>query len=693
MTTSNPPFEPAAMAARRQQYFAFVRSQAPLCFQADGSYRETTEPDGRIAYWILPAFLSAPDAADRELGLRIYEQGAGWNGYGVFMSSCVAANYIRHSEVLTPELRQRSEEHLARFTVDEDGRKASAGIYDYMFHGYNDNMPSMATRTMILAGDILDRKDFTDMGLFNLEGLGAHFERRGLLSEYTSATYTPISLCALLDIAECSRCAEARELAAACTNRILLDLVGHWHWDTGTTGGPMSRAYTTDVTETLSNLNAYMWYVSGHPLTIDPRDALRDDSFPGPMHHARNHAFCMAQFVELMNASHETISKEIKAFARKPKPYPYEIRGTTDWGASGSEGGSVGYQTRSFQRKLWWLGTAADTATGSMAGQHLLFHGVCATAPEPQDWRDRVPFWHRLIADSPDQGEEVETSWTKPGPHKGAFGTEKKIPDTVIRSEADHVTDVGRYVTAQKGGSALVLGSVSPDLEGKEVAYLRYSVFFGTFLRMPDEIFENNTPLARWDGEAALQSWQFLRFGDVYVGVRLSAMVSGERAPVRRVIRHRYLRVETPLIDHSPRVLDSAFGNLADFACVFEIADKDEVGDFATFRREVMAATWELYHSFNRNSRYVGRHGELQINDSPTRNTARFIAVDGKVEEPAFFTATGLDPKLVQLFPDGRRVVQRRICYRPDFVGSPYYDKPWQVLEADIPGPDRSCCP
>jgi hypothetical protein len=43
---------------------------------------------------------------------------------------------------------------------------------------------------MILAGDLLDRRDFTDAGLFHLEGLAAHFQRRGLLSEYTSPTYT-----------------------------------------------------------------------------------------------------------------------------------------------------------------------------------------------------------------------------------------------------------------------------------------------------------------------------------------------------------------------------------------------------------------------------------------------------------------------------------------------------------------------
>ena len=64
------------------------------------------------------------------------------------------------------------------------------------------------------------------------------------------------------------------------------------------------------------------------------------------------------------------------------------------------------------------------------------------------------------------------------------------------------------------------------------------------------------------------------------------------------------------------------------------------------------------------------------------------VVGDTVIESPSqerhrFFEATGLDPELVRLFPDGHRVVQRRISYRPDFVGSPYYDRPWQVLEED----------
>jgi hypothetical protein len=401
------------------------------------------------------------------------------------------------------------------------------------------------------------------------------------------------------------------------------------------------------------------------------------------MHHHRNRAFCMAQFVEVMNASHATLAGGVRDFARAPRAYPYTITATTDWGESGPAGGSVGYLSRAFQRGLWWLGTSSVTGTGSMTGQHLLFHGAFSSVPHARDWTDRVSFWHRMVADHPDQGETVEASWSAPGPHKGAFAEGGAHADMRVSAETDHVHDVGRYVTVQKGGSAMVVGALAPDLDGKTIADLRYSFFLGTFLRQPDELFENDTALAGWDGKAAPGAWQFLRFGDVYIGARVTAMVHGERKPVRRVLRHRYLRLEAGLLDNSPTTLDAGYRGMADVGLVFEIADRQETGDFAEFRRQVLATRWEYYHSFQRNARFIGRHGELQINDSAMRNTPRFIAVDGAAEVPVFFAATGLDPSLVPLFPDGRRIVQRRICYRPDYVASPYYDREWQTLEAD----------
>ncbi len=681
--------DPEGMKQRREEYFRFARRMGPFVFKPDGTYQPTTERDGRIAYWILPAFLSSADPADRDFGNRIYAAAVGWNAYDVFMTSCTAANLARHGKQMTPELRKRSEEHLARFSMGENGRKPGAAIYDYMFHGYNDNMPSMATRTLLLASEILNRADMADAGLFLLEGLCAHLERRGLLSEYTSGTYTPISLVSLLDIAELSSNRDAREMAQACANRILLDILCHWHWEVGGLGCSMSRAYTSDNTETLSIVNAYIWYISGHPMAVNPIEALSDRNFAGVVHHERNIGFNLAQFVEVMNASHEGVPDKIVQFVRRQRTYPYEVIASTDWSEAGLHGGggSRGYVTRAFQRHLWGLGTCAETGTGAATGQQLVFHGVLSASPQPSCWKDRVAFWHRLLADEPDQGDPVTQRGVSP--HAGGFAADKSSQKTSSLDgpapEHSNVNDWGRYQTVQRNGTVLGLGAISPLLDGKTIKHLRFSVLFTARLVMPDEMWENDRRLSSWEGDALPKAWHFLRYGDVYVAVRLSAMVRRKPSRVLRVLKNGYLRVEAQLIEGQAVTISPEFREWAEYGYVFEIADKEEVGNFEQFRAQVLKCKWEYYHSFHRNSRYIGRNGELQISDSVMGGTARFRAIDGRCEMPIPFAATGLDPTLTRLFPDGRRIKQRRISYRPDWVGSPYYDRYWQVLEADIP--------
>ena len=644
---------PVGMRDRKEQYYAFVRSQMPVMFKPDGTYQPGTENDPRIPYWAYPAMVSSPDPDERAFANVIYAAAPMWDGWDVFCTSSVAANLVRERERMTPELVTRSEQYLAKFVVRNDGRSPCSGANDYVFHGYNDNMPAMSVRAMILAGDVLGRQDYTDQGLFYLEGLCAHFGRRGLLSEHTSGTYLPVSLAALMDVAECSTHDQAREMALACANRILLNVSGHWHRGTGCIGGVQSRAYTADLTETLTIVNALMWYLTGDPLAINPIEALRDvDAFEGHVHHGANVAFNVAQFCEVMSSDYGLIAPGVREFARAPRRYPYEIYATTDTGQSGLFGGVKAIQTRAFHQPLYGLATQSDTWF-NQSGQQETLHAVFARVSEPRTWKDRVAVWHKTIAGEKDQGD-VESYHDKEA------------------VEIGHVNDVGHYHVLQKRGSALLLGSVAPAVVGEDVSQLKFSLLFGTFLHMPDEMVESG-------------KWHFLRFGDVYVGVRMSAMVDGQRVVPRRVVKNRYLRLEVPLIEGRTVEVTHELREWCDFGCVFEMAAKDECGSFEAFCRECEACAWEFYHAAYRTSRYLGRHGELQIVDSAVADTVRFMAIDGVVEPRVKLAATGLDPELTRLFPDGRRVQQRRLMYRPEYIGSPFYDLPSHILENDVP--------
>ncbi len=122
-----------------------------------------------------------------------------------------------------------------------------------------------------------------------------------------------------------------------------------------------------------------------------------------------------------------------------------------------------------------------------------------------------------------------------------------------------------------------------------------------------------------------------------------------------------YLRLELPVIEGTQVKVHAGISRQPRRRlCAGNGRQESECG-FAQFRTECLAATWECYRCFYRNSRYQGRHRELHLVDSIDPEGLRFITLDGVPEEPVFFTATGMDPALTQLFPDGRTVRQRRL--------------------------------
>lgn len=666
----------ATMRQRKAEIFRHVQSRAFTFFTPEGEFQAQIEPDRRITYWILPALLASDDPAIKAMALKLYANDPCWNEWNIFTTSSIAANLVRERTHLTPELIKRSEEHLACFTKVDGGRKPCSGANDYMFHGANDNMPAMATRTLVFAGELLEDRDLLDHGLFLLEGLCANFQRRGLLSEYNSSTYTPITLVSLMDIAECAKNKEAREMAEACANRVLLDLVAHWHQRMGAPSGSSSRCYLPDHTLTLSTQNTLMWYL-GFPGVIDPIKALSGD-YKGPLHHGPDNAFMTAQFVECFSPDFSRVRPGIVEFSRKERTYPHEVRATMD------SLRTAAVQTRTWQQPDWALGTASTEMWPTQSGQHVTLRGTVLRSQDPSDWRSRVALWHYLQSGPLDWGDHVP-----------AYNN--------LTAPTTHVGDYGQYHVVQDKGSAMVLGNLGSALVGKEVDNLKLVIIASICDQLPDEMWADETQLSEWTSvdpapeglpaeDRRLQccghSWHFLRFGKVFIGLRAAGMCQEQVLPVHRVLKDGYLRLELPAIAGAKRLITPELRKDLDFAYVIEMASSDECS-FAEFRTQCRAARWECFSAFYRNSRYQGRHGELQIVDSvysekDRSEGVRFMAVDGEVEPVIRFSATGMEPKLLELFPDGRRIKPRRILYDFDFAGSPFYKVRQHVIAADV---------
>ena len=322
MNTKDLPFDPEGMASRKAAYFKFLRSHKHKLYDKNGACQPTMEPDGRNRFALFPALMDTDDQEELAWACLLVRDLVKSCGYNVFISSSAASNLMHFRGKMTPELVELSERHLAEGTVIDGGRKACASCNDYNFHGWNDNMPGMATRQLIFAGDLLGRKDFTDIGLLRLEQLCAHLQRRGLCAEHTSGTYTPITLTTIMEIAEHSLNKEARKMALACANRLLLDILCHWHQSTGALGGVQSRTYAADLTSSNSATNALLWYWTGSPLQLNPIENMAaPKALEGYVPYTR-----VWMFAEFMMPSYKLVAPGIVEFARKERPDDYTVR-------------------------------------------------------------------------------------------------------------------------------------------------------------------------------------------------------------------------------------------------------------------------------------------------------------------------------------------------------------------------------
>ncbi|XHR30474.1 MAG: hypothetical protein ACFUZC_07905 [Chthoniobacteraceae bacterium] len=278
MVTPEADIRPTPREARWQEVaqttFRFCRQW----FDDRGQWRnDGVAPDTRVTLWLCFGLLTGDKEsvalANNILGFlefhhhhptRTPEEQA--SEFDIFVCNHSVQMLVAYGEKLRPDVRHKLEGWARHALKDYAGDRQS----DYQFHGCNDNMPSKATLGMILGGEYFGDSAAVENGLWNLRQLRDMFTRRGLISEYTSPTYTPLTIINLTEIALLAKNAEACKLAAQCVERVWADVLGHFHSPTGTMGGPYARAYQLDSTGHFSTVACLLWIVLGERTSFDP---------------------------------------------------------------------------------------------------------------------------------------------------------------------------------------------------------------------------------------------------------------------------------------------------------------------------------------------------------------------------------------------------------------------------------------
>ena len=587
---------------RRRAAVRLVNYWCHKWFSADGQWIDSSAaPDTRTTCWICFGLL-AGKSTDQELANAILanlvftphsgslQAEAGNPPFDIFVTNLAVQLLVLFGPKFKSHVREKLEMLAIPCLRDYAGDRQG----DYQFQGYNDNMPAKATMGMILGGEYFGDPEAISHGLWNLRQLGDLLARRGLISEYTSPTYTPITLVSLSEIARHSRNEEARSLASGCAERVWADILGHFHAPTGMLGGPYSRAYQPDSTAHLSTLSFLLWLWHGEGVYPDPLKELETTEVRLIHHHgSRADAFGLLGWCA---SSSFTPPSHLSRWA-KMRQYPFSLRATAERGQ---------FQRFDAGEILTTQHQEVDFALGTSEGDSWSQHQAEAFF---LNYRLRTPA--ASVAD-------VRTAYFR-------YFINDEMP-----TDDHRLPTYGNLHTVQHGRTALVLVRPILSLEEKLIDRLKFSLILPFHLGSIDKL-------------EIVGDHVFLKDGSIYLALRsLNACNWGSKDPIRLERTGFYQCVsfynyEGPLRTFSRQELGRTLNGVA--VSVSPASERS----FAEFQREVLQAKCVDYcQNGMRTVRYLVGPTLLEMSYAVEADRVRFTAINGQIVTRPTWEADGL---------------------------------------------------
>ncbi|HEY3935936.1 MAG TPA: hypothetical protein VGL97_00775 [Bryobacteraceae bacterium] len=619
---------------QKQRRQTIDRLHAHVCgplFSADGGWiGPATESTGRVRFWHSMSLLEIEATRDKANAVirKCFEDRGKLTASFSHFEYCAAAQLLaKQKDKLAPDNRKS----LAALLKEALAHQAP--IY---FRGYNDNFPAMENVTALLGGEEVDDAPARQRGLEGMRRLLKLFERRGLLSEYTSSTYTPVTQLCYADIAEYSHDPEARRLALEIEGHIWLDLATHFHAPTNILAGPHSRAYNVDSVGHLYQVHMLLYQVFGDKVWLNPVHFLFPPVPKQVIHHDGDVAFMQASDAWIASGTyHPSAGIERLLFQ---KAYPARVSATSEFGTAempvmtrGADGkfqatdGLLEYPcgelvSTSYQTEDYAVGSA--TCQFHDGNQTDTFFVNFKRAERPASLEDTGTIFCRYACN----GDGPGVPWHDPRNQTGERST-------------DLFADSGRVRTVQKDNTVLALyQSKAQFLDDYSVLrlVLAVPVFYRSLRRVTigDGAGANSvTPDIVWIEEDYL-----------YAAFRPLLLTNhGRRFAVSVHQDNGYLAIsfynyDGPARRFSRKELLRTFNGF-----VAEIGSKREYGSFDRFRSHVLGGrVEEVVADGQRITKYSREGTELALCHSLYFGGIKYALVDGKAQRRPQFEATGV---------------------------------------------------
>lgn len=639
------PDGPARQSQRRAQVFALHREHVGPLFNDAGRWiGRSTAPARRECLWAAMSLLADP--ASRAKGNAVVRHMLTAKREPDHFVNSAAAQMLatNHAELDTGTRHEL--EDLVYTAMKENGTRA------IRFMGYNDNFPAMDTLYAVLGGQLLDFAPARRRGREGLERVRELLLRRGLLSEYTSPTYSPVSLLCYAGIAELAGDKTDRELAASVEQRIWLDIATHFHAPTNLLAGPHSRAYAVDGAGHYHQVQMVLYHVYGDRIWMSPLTHMFPPAEKQVIHHDGDVPFMQTSNVWMASVTYHPSAPIARILFEKQ--FPYSVYATSEGGGArvplverGPDGAlrrtrdAFEYPSTEVVTTTWMN---EDFALGSSTAQ---FHNGYQTdaffvnfrrAAPARSLRDISTIYSRYTTNANGPGE----LWVNP-------------ENTSGEASRNLFADEGRVRTTQKNDTVLVAYQAKGQIQD-DFSSLRLTLAMPAFFGGPRRILIGDRDVSgRLPAESAQPEIVWIEDELLLAAFRPLLLTDhGRRCAVRVSEQNGYLSIAFFNYEGPPRrftrmqLLETLNGFVA------ELASRAD-SDVAAFRRRVLAGKLtDEVASGQRVTDYRRPGVQLGLSYSLYLDGLKYVLVDGEPQRRPRFEATGLDPALLRMDLPGR---------------------------------------
>ncbi len=632
--------ENASVAARREAFFARTRQELRKYVDAEGVGNiPQLNPPYREPVWVLPALYTgnAEDIAlANKMAGRYHDAPAqfykginrtsGGQKFNIFQSNTFAGLLFEFHDRLTPKAREVMEWQTRQVFQTYEGSAQS----DFQFHGANDNMPMMATKGLILGGEILQNEHAYTHGVWNLNQFRRLLSRAGWASEFNSSTYSAVTLASLAKIADLATDPAVRQVALDCEHRMWAEILLHYHPGTLHAAGPQSRAYAVDYAGHNHSLQLLFWLMFGPEVT--GRDLLKSYFSPDGtevIHFEGCYIQSICEFCDMIDAHFHL--PESLALLASSRTYPARLKGRAE--AMGFFEGHCGeYATTTYMEESFSLGTVDIPMCGGEQTAQL--YATYKRVPEVKSFRDAATVFYRYTFGDQPVGL-MDTS------RDGKFAGER------------FVSHRGWCYTIQKDNVAALLSipnlKHAPVTTNKLVMNLIFPAHYGKITR---SIIGSGPVRDGATGESADVDPVSVEAGEVYIHVQpLLPTNLPRRAAVRFAQYPNYEVLELVNFEaERPFVFNAAALEMVFNGFVFTIADKDGWDSLEEFHFAMSRAL--LRDQFCGSMRYLSYRRddvEFDVVYSPSPFGVQTRAVDGRTVAKPILESNQLDANTLPL--------------------------------------------